>query len=66
MKTIVSNVLLVAVVLLWVVGVDYMPVMKVLGLPTFIGAFALWVNWSQSWKRLSEWMDAGMRGEFDE
>ena len=66
MKTIVSNVLLVAVMLLWVVGVDYMPVMKVLGLPLLIAAFALWVNWSQSWKRLSEWMDAGMRGEFDE
>ena len=66
MKTIVSNVLLVAVMLLWVVGVDYMPVMKVLGLPLLIGAFALWVNWSQSWKRLSEWMDAGMRGEFNE
>ena len=40
MKTIVSNVLLVAVMLLWVVGVDYMPVMKVLGLPLFIAAFA--------------------------
>ena len=66
MKTIVSNVLLVAVMLLWVVGVDYMPVMKVLGLPLFIGAFAVWVKWSQSWKRLSEWMDAGMRGQFDE
>jgi hypothetical protein len=46
MKTIVSNVLLVAVMLLWVVGVDYMPVMKVLGLPLFIGAYALWVRWS--------------------
>ena len=57
--------LLVAVALIWVVGVDYMPVMKVLGLPLLIGAFALWVNWSQSWKRLSKWMDAGMRGEFD-
>ena len=48
--------LLVAVMLLWVVGVDSMPVMKVLGLPLFILAFALWVNWSQSWKRLSKWM----------
>lgn len=66
MKTIVSNCLLVTVMLLWVVGVDYMPVMKVLGLPLLIAAFALWVNWSQSWKRLCEWMDAGMRGEFDE
>ena len=66
MKTIVSNVLLVAVMLLWVVGVDYMPVMKVVGLPLFIGAVALWVNWSETFRKLSEWMDAGMRGEFDE
>lgn len=57
MKTIVSNVLFVAVMLLWVVGVDYMPVMKVLGLPLFIGAFALWVNWSETFRKLSEWMD---------
>lgn len=66
MKTIVSNVLLVAVMLLWVVGVDYMPFMKVLGLPLFIGAFALWVNWSSTFRKVSEWMDAGMRGEFNE
>ena len=56
MKTIVSNCLLVAVMLLWVVGVDYMPVMKVLGLPLFIGAFALWVNWSKTFRKVSEWM----------
>lgn len=49
--------LLVAVMLLWVVGVDYMPVMKVLGLPLFIGAFALWVNWSETFRKLSKWMD---------
>ena len=63
MKTAVSNVLLVAVMLLWVVGVDYMPVMKVLGLPLFIGAFALWVNWSQSWQKVSKWMDRDMFNE---
>ena len=63
MKTAVSNVLLVAVMLLWVVGVDYMPVMKVLGLRLFIGAFALWVNWSQSWQKVSKWMDRDMFNE---
>ena len=66
MKTVVSNVLLVAVMLLWVVGVDYMPFMKVLGLPLFVGAFALWVNWSKTVRKVSEWMDAGMRGDFNE
>lgn len=49
--------LLVAVMLLWVVGVDYMPVMTVLGLPLFIGAFALWVNWSKTFRKVSKWMD---------
>ena len=53
------DVLLVAVILLWVVGVDSMPVMKVLGLPLFIGAFALWVNWSRTFRKFSKWMDAG-------
>ena len=66
MKTIISNCLLVAVMLLWVVGVDYMPVMKVLGLPLLIAAFALWVKWSKTFRKVSEWMDAGMRGEFNE
>lgn len=46
--------LLVAVMLLWVVGVDYMPVLKVLGLPLFICAFALWVNWSKTFRKLSK------------
>lgn len=63
MKTVVSNVLLVAVMLLWVVGVDYMPVMKVLGLPLFILAFALWVNWSRTFRKVSEWMDRNMFNE---
>lgn len=53
------DMLLVAVMLLWVVGVDYMPVMKVLGLPLFIGAFALWVNWSKTFSKLSKWVDTG-------
>lgn len=55
--------LLVASMLLWVVGVDYMPVMKVLGLPLFIGAFTLWVNWSQTFRKVSEWIDRNMFNE---
>lgn len=55
-RSIVANVVLVAVMLLWVVGVDYMPGLKVLGLPLFLLAFALWAHWSDSFKRLSKWM----------
>lgn len=57
MKSLFANVLLVAVMLLWVVGVDSMPILKVLGLPLFICAFALWVNWSKTFRKVSEWMD---------
>ena len=61
-KSIFASAILATVVLLWVVGVDYMPIMKVLGLPLFIGAFALWVNWSRTFRKVIEWMDA----EFNE
>lgn len=64
--SLVCDTLLVAVMLLWVIGVDYMPFMRVLGLPLFIGAYALWVNYSQSWQKVSKWMDDGFRGEFNE
>ena len=58
MKTIVSNVLLVAVILLWVVGVDYYPIMRVLGVPLVIVAVWLWVNWGGMSRRLmEEWRD---------
>lgn len=57
------DLLLIAVMLLWVVGVDSMPILKVLGLPLFIGAFALWVNWSKTFRKLSKWMDRNMFNE---
>lgn len=63
MKSLFANVLFVAVGLLWIVGVDYMPIMKVLGLPLFIGAFALWANWSKTFRKLIEWMDRNMFNE---
>ena len=63
MKSLFANVLFVAVGLLWIVGVDYMPIMKVLGLPLFIGAFALWANWSKTFRKLSKWMDRNMFNE---
>lgn len=62
-KSVFASALLVAIMLLWVVGVDYMPVMKVLGLPLFIGAFVLWVNWSNTFYKVSEWLDKNMFNE---
>lgn len=54
MKSIIANVCLVGAILAWVIGVDYTPVMKVLGLPLTILAFMLWVDWSDTAKRWLE------------
>ena len=64
-KTILSNVLLIGVGLLWIIGVDSMPFMKALGLPLFIGAMSIWFKYSNTWKIVSNFMDRGINGEFD-
>jgi uncharacterized membrane protein YvlD (DUF360 family) len=51
MKNIIANIVMVVAILLWVVGVDYTPIMKVLGLPLCLLAFCLWVKWSDIAKR---------------
>ena len=65
MKNFLANGALIVAALLWIIGVDFMPVMKVLGFPLFIGAFAFWVKYSDTFKKLSEWMDDGMSGKFE-
>ena len=65
MKNFLANGALIVAALLWIIGVDFMPFMKVLGFPLFIGAFAFWVKYSDTFKKLSEWMDDGMSGKFD-
>ena len=64
-KTILSNMLLIGVGLLWIIGVDSMPFMKALGLPLFIGAMSIWFKYSNTWKIVSNFMDRGINGEFD-
>lgn len=65
MKNFMSNVILIAVSLLWIIGVDSMPVMKVLGFPLFILAFCFWVKHSTGWKKLSRFIDDGLGGKFE-
>lgn len=65
MKNFMSNVILIAVSLLWIIGVDSMPVMRVLGFPLFILAFCFWVKHSNAWKKFCKFMDDGMSGKFD-
>ena len=64
MKNFLANGALIAAALLWIIGVDFMPFMKVLGFPLFIGAFAFWVKYSDTFKKLSKFMDDGMSGKF--
>ena len=65
MKNFLANGALVGAALLWIIGVDFMPFMKVLGFPLFIGAFAFWVKYSDTFKKLSEWMDDEMSGKYE-
>lgn len=65
MKNFLANGALIAVALLWIIGVDFLPFMRVLGLPLFLLAFAFWVNYSDTFKRLAKFMDDGMSGKFD-
>ncbi len=52
MKNIVSNIVLLAAMFGWALGVEYAPVMKVMGLPMLLLAFMLWRRWSDIAKRL--------------
>lgn len=65
MKSFMANCSLIGCMLLWVIGVDYMPFMKVLGLPLVILAFANFAKHSNTWVKLSNYIDRGMAGEFD-
>lgn len=65
MKEFLVNFALIAVGLLWVIGVDSMPFMKVLGLPLFIWAMVYWVKHSNIAKRVIGIMDDGLRGRYD-
>lgn len=65
MRSFIANCNLIGCALLWIIGVDYMPIMKVLGLPLLILAFANWVKHSDAWAKLSNFMDDGLSGKFD-
>jgi hypothetical protein len=52
MKNFIANLTLIASVVLWVFGVDYIPVMAVLGFPLLLCALSLWVRWSNLAKRI--------------
>lgn len=66
MKEFLVNFSLIAVGLLWVIGVDSMPFMKVLGFPMFCLAIANWVKYSSWYKAWSRFIDDGLSGKFNE
>ena len=65
MKELIYNLALIIAGLLWAIGVDSMPFMKVLGLPLFVCAIAYWVKHSSIAKRVIGIMDDGLRGRYD-
>jgi hypothetical protein len=66
MRSFIANCNLIGCAVLWVIGVDSMPFMKVLGLPLVILAFANWVKHSDAWAKLSNFMDNGLEGKYNE
>lgn len=66
MKSLMANCSLIGCMLLWVIGVDYMPIMTVLGFPMFLCAFGVWVKYSDTFKRVSRFMDNGLESKYNE
>lgn len=64
MKSMLSNVLLIVTAVLWL-SVDDLPFMKVLGFPMMLLAFANFAKYSKVWRKVSRFIDDGMRGKFD-
>lgn len=56
-KSVFADVLLVAVMLFWIIGIDYLPVLQYLGFPLLILAVALWAKWSDTYRKLDELID---------
>lgn len=65
MKNFLANGALIVVALLWIIGVDFMPFMKILGFPLVLLAFCFWVKYSDTFKKFCKFMDDGMSGKFD-
>lgn len=57
MKRYIADVVLIAAGLLWIVGVDYFPVMKWIGLPLNLGAFAIWAKFSPNFEPFCKWIE---------
>lgn len=51
MKSFIANLVLISSLLIWLLGVDYAPILKVLGFPLLISAIILWSQWSNTAKR---------------
>ena len=65
-KSILANTLLITVGLIWIIGVDSAPIFRVIGFPMFLGAMFVWFKYSNTFKKLSKFMDDGLAGKFDE
>ena len=65
MKELIYNLALIIAGLLWVIGVDSLPFMKVLGLPLFVCAMVYWVKHSRIAKNIMGIMDDGLKGRYD-
>ena len=59
-KGIFADIVLASVALIWIVGVDHIPVLRVVGFPTMILAIVLWTKWSPRAEKFFEWLDKNL------
>lgn len=65
-KELLLNLLLVIVGLFWVIGVDYYPILKILGCPMFFSAVAVWIGYGKTFKKFECWVHECMDTHYNE
>lgn len=59
-KGIFADIVLVIVALIWIVGVDHVPCLNMVGFPLLLLAIVLWSNWSPRAEKLFDWIDKNL------
>lgn len=59
-KGIFADIVLVSVALIWIVGVDHVPCLKMVGFPLLLLATVLWSNWSPRAEKIFDWIDKNL------
>lgn len=65
-KELLLNLLLVIVGLIWIIGVDYYPILTILGCPMYLCVVIIWINYSSTYKKIARWIDECMGTHYND